>query len=499
MNWNSIVKKNTPHSKLPKVGFLYLNHVLRFFDHSNFRGWPDRIEEVVYRWGNDKQRFINDVKSKNIDVLVGNIPATAYETFREIARALPEVRFIPSLDTQFANKSKENVTHFCKKHNLPIPKTDIFYEQDDAIAFLKNTDYPKIIKKSYGPSNYGGYFVHKVDSFDEATQLLQKKKYYPVYVQQFVPMQADIRVMLVGHKPLCAFWRRPPEGEWLTNTSQGGSMDYQNVPQEALDIAVAASKAAKAEYWACDIALGVDNQYRILECATAFAAFPYVRDWIGSYIMWDLSNGRFRAPNIPNYNWEELGKLSSSVLRVMRHITFGNSSISEDCADSVLLQNRADYPLLPVELRMEHEEWPSETWNYQDNYTSKSAKSPNNGYNVELSANESRFTQEVAPQLDSNDTGQEDSEAIAENTPEHVEIALSEEVEQSTLNENELRSFFKNVNGIGTKTVDLILNNMSVLELNNALSMQPEKLLSIPSIKQKRLELITDQWLKMQG
>ncbi|GEA11396.1 hypothetical protein [Alteromonas sp. KUL49] len=361
-------------SALPKIGFLYLDHVLRFFDKSNFKGWPNKIEQVTYHWGNDKQRFINEVKQKNIDVLIGNIPATAYETFREIAKALPKVRFVPSLDTQFANKSKENVTHFCQKHDLPIPTTNIFYEKDDAFAFLAKTNYPKIIKKSYGPSNYGGYFVHKVDSEAEARALLAEKKYYPVYVQEFVPMLADIRVMLVGHKPICAFWRRPPEGEWLTNTSQGGEMDYQKVPRQALDIAVRASKAANAEYWACDIALGVDGNYRILECATAFAAFPYVRDWIGQYLMWDLSNGAMKRPIVPLYNWEELGKISSSMLRTMRHITFGESTPSYDCADNLAQVDSQLFPLLPIELREGLEEWPSHIWNYQDNYVPKVKK-----------------------------------------------------------------------------------------------------------------------------
>ncbi len=492
------MNNNNSTQTLPKIGFLYLNHVLRFFDHSNFKGWPDKIEEVVYRWGNDKQRFINEVKSKNIDVLVGNIPATAYETFRDIARALPEVRFIPSLDTQFANKSKENVTHFCKKHDLPIPKTDIFYEKEDAISFLKNTDYPKIIKNSYGPSNYGGYFVHKVDSFDEAIQLLQEKKYYPVYAQQFVPMQADIRVMLVGHKPLCAFWRRPPEGEWLTNTSQGGSMDYQNVPQEALDIAVAASKAAKAEYWACDIALGIDNHYRILECATAFAAFPYVRDWIGRYLMWDLSNGRFSAPNIPNYNWEELGKLSSSVLRVMRHITFGKASTSEDCADALFLQNRADYPLLPIELRLDEEEWPSETWNFQDNYRAKSTKAKVTGYTTAQNSKQVDNTQRVHAVTQALDIGLEDAEASDPITQCGTEL-IEESAQIASFTEAELRDFFISVEGIGAKTVDVIFNSMSLFELNDALAQNPEKLLSIPTIKQKRLDSITNRWSEMQG
>ena len=71
-------------ANLPKLGFLYLDYVLRFFDYSNFKGWPDKIETVTYHWKNDKERFIKEIKNKKIDILIGNIPATAYETFRKI-------------------------------------------------------------------------------------------------------------------------------------------------------------------------------------------------------------------------------------------------------------------------------------------------------------------------------------------------------------------------------------------------------------------------------
>ena len=159
---------------LPKVGFLYLDYVLRFFDHSNFRGWPDKIETVTYHWGKDKVRFINEVRRKKIDVLIGNIPATAYETFKEIALELPHVRFIPSIETQFPNKSKENVTLFCQKYDIQDPKTEIFYDIEEGYEYLKTAKYPKIVKRSYGPSNYGGYFVHKVDSYAEAKALFDE-------------------------------------------------------------------------------------------------------------------------------------------------------------------------------------------------------------------------------------------------------------------------------------------------------------------------------------
>ena len=352
-----MIKEN---KDLPTLGFLYMDYVLRFFDYSNFKGWPNKIEKVTYHWKNDKERFIKEVKSKKIDILIGNIPATAYETFREIAKALPKVRFVPSLETQFPNKSKENVTLFCKKHGISIPKTEIFYDKQEGYDYLKNeATYPQIIKKSYGPSNYGGYYVHKADSYEEAHELLEKQKYNPIYTQDGIDLKysGDLRVMLIGHKPVCAFWRFSGDGEWITNTSQGGTMSYENVPMSSLELAVKASKAAKAEYWACDIAIDAktDKPY-ILECATAFAAFPYIRDWICQYLMWDFSKGRFPKPHVPLFSWEELGKIDSNLLRTMRHIGFSQYKPSCDGAfyinqkndtfdmEKTLLSKQSDLP-----------------------------------------------------------------------------------------------------------------------------------------------------------
>jgi len=450
--------------KLPKIGLLYLDYVLRFFDKSNFKGWPDKIETVIYHWGNDKKRFIKEVKRKKIDVLIGNIPATAYETFREIARELPNVKFIPSMDTQFSNKSKENVTRFAWKYDIPVPKTYIFYDKKKGKKFINETKYPKIIKKSYGPSNYGGYFVHKVDSKEEAKELFDKKKYYPIYMQDFVPMEADVRVMLIGHKPVCAFWRRPPEGKWLTNTSQGGSMDYQDVPKELLDLAVKVSKSANAEYWACDVAVGEDGKYRILECATAFAAFPYIRDWIGQYLMWKLSNGRFPLPNIPLYNWEELGKMDSSILRTLRYITFGKYTPSFDGAyflDKKVRETKEGevylhdldkvYPMLNTEDR-NGEEWPSEKWNFQDNYkkSNKEAKNTKTSKNDDNESNESFIS--------------------------NIELGVEE-----------VKELLKSVKGIGEKKSSQIIKEFEPVEILHSIETKSELLIDKFSWFNKKL------------
>jgi glutathione synthase/RimK-type ligase-like ATP-grasp enzyme len=458
--------------KLPKIGLLYLDYVLRFFDKSNFKGWPDKIESVVYHWKGDEERFIKEVKKKKIDVLIGNIPATAYETFRKIAKKLPNVRFIPSLDAQFANKSKENVTRFCWKHNIEVPKTYIFYDKEEGLEFLKNTTYPKIIKRSYGPSNYGGYYVHKVDSFEEAKKLLEEKRYCPIYIQDFVPMEADIRVMLIGHKPVCAFWRRPPKGHWLTNTSQGGSMDYMNVPQGVLDLAVKVSKAANAEYYACDVAVGKDGKYRILEHATAFAAFPYIRDWIGQYLMWLLSEGRFPKPNIPIYNWEELGKIDSSLLRTMRYITFGRytpsqdgaiflnrEKMSEDGAVHKIWELDEKYPMLATEYR-EKEEWDSKKWD---------------------------FTKKCKGFWDKKEPKKE-----MESNEEYV-FKQIDESGATAYKEEELKGFFKDFFG---KRYKKIINQMDIFNIAYELDFNPEGLLELKGIDDKILQKLIKKWQK---
>jgi len=473
--------KKQKNEKLPKIGMLYLDYVLRFFDKSNFRGWPDKIETVTYHWKNDKDRFVKEVKRKKIDILIGNIPATAYETFREIARELPNVQFIPSLDTQFSNKSKENVTRFAWKYDVPIPQTYIFYDKSKAEKFIDKTEFPKIIKKSYGPSNYGGYFVHKVDSAQEAHNLLAQKKYNPVYMQDFVPMEADVRVMLIGHKPVCAFWRRAPEGEWLTNTSQGGEMDYMNVPKELLDLAVKVSKDANAEYWACDVAVGKDGEFRILECATAFAAFPYIRDWIGQYLMWKFSNGRFSKPNIPLFNWEELGKMDPSVLRTLRYITFGNYTPSYDGAyfldkkvreteegDMYLHEMDALYPMLMTDDRTK-EEWPSEKWNFQDNY------------------------------------GKTVRKVHAQSNPKYKEAddESSESAEQEdmiVLTEKKVKELLTSVEGIGKKKADQIMEKFNTTEIVHALETAPHKIMEEVSwFKKKFMKKLEKEWAEFKN
>ncbi|MDY7025734.1 MAG: helix-hairpin-helix domain-containing protein, partial [Pseudomonadota bacterium] len=236
-----------------------------------------------------------------------------------------------------------------------------------------------------------------------------------------------------------------------------------DVPMKALDIAVKASKAAKAEYWACDIALGNDGKFRILECATAFAAFPYIRDWIGQYLMWLLSDGCFKKPTIPMFNWEELSKIDSSLLRIMRHIVFGSPLPSygcEDVGDAFASAPKDQFAILPVELRAE-EEWPSEVWNFQDNYQPRQIQP--------------RMTD---LQLQHEQAGLEDVEV----QPEH------------SIDDARVEAFLVSLKGVGPTLVKCMIDTLGHAGIVDALVNDPARLQTVDRVGPKKAAFMAQQW-----
>ena len=271
-------------------------------------------------------------------------------------------------------------------------------------------------------------------------------------------------------------------------------MDYQAVPRDVLNLSVKVSKAANAEYWACDIAVGKDGQYRILECATAFAAFPYIRDWIGQYLMWKLSSGHFNKPNIPLYNWEELGKINSSLLRSMRNIHFSKQPLDtvNDGCETFNTMSLGGYPISDTSMNL-GEEWPSETWNLQDNYKrnlaaieSAAIASPD----IELAAFTMGLSQAAVPI----DTAQD---KVAMNTvaAEVVDVEMvATDSALPLLSEVHLYRFFAGVKGIGRVLAENILDAFGTSGLVDALVNDPQKLTQVKNIKQKKLTNIIEYW-----
>jgi ribosomal protein S6--L-glutamate ligase len=57
-----------------------------------------------------------------------------------------------------------------------------------------------------------------------------------LYVQEYLPIDKDLRIILVGGQIVSAYWRHQSESSFHTNVSRGGSVSYGDIPETALEL-----------------------------------------------------------------------------------------------------------------------------------------------------------------------------------------------------------------------------------------------------------------------
>ena len=65
------------------------------------------------------------------------------------------------------------------------------------------------------------------------------------YIQDFLPHERDLRVVLINYKPLLAYWRIRRKEDFRTNLSQGGKISFNDIPSEGVRIAQETAKKCR--------------------------------------------------------------------------------------------------------------------------------------------------------------------------------------------------------------------------------------------------------------
>ena len=173
------------------------------------------------------------------------------------------------------------------------------------------------------------------------------------------------------------------------------------------------------------------------------------------------------------FNWEELGKIDSSLLRTMRHIAFGKYTPSYDGAyfgdkrksygegEYYIHELDEQYPMFDITPK-DYEEWPSEKWNFQDRFPFKSVKS---------------MQVENADVIDAPTSGDEASAEII-------------------LDRDDLEDLFKSVSGLGEKKIEKIFETFGEDEIVEILEQSPSEFSQIKGIKDKTIKKIVQKWVE---
>lgn len=123
-----------------------------------------------------------------------------------------------------------------------------------------------------------------------------------LYVQEYLPIDRDIRIVIIGDKLIAAYWRQQATRGFYNNVSKGGFIDRSPVPQPAIDLALNLAKTLGINHAGFDIAMVGDHPY-ILEFNRLFGnqgiegGDARLRDAIIDYLNRESTP---TGPNFPN-------------------------------------------------------------------------------------------------------------------------------------------------------------------------------------------------------
>jgi ribosomal protein S6--L-glutamate ligase len=140
------------------------------------------------------------------------------------------------------------------------PRTGIYYGRNRFQRIESDFPYPLVAKTPTGSSQGKGVFL--IRRGDELSRYLQTHN--PAYIQEYLAIERDLRVVVIRGKPVHAYWRIHREGDFRNNVARGGAISFENIPAAALDFAVRTALKCRFDEVGLDVCAH-EGKYFVLE------------------------------------------------------------------------------------------------------------------------------------------------------------------------------------------------------------------------------------------
>ena len=82
-----------------------------------------------------------------------------------------------------------------------------------------------------------------------------------LFVQEYLPIDRDMRVVVIGRKIVGGYWRLQSADGFHNNLAQGGSMSFEPLPSAALDLVRRMATSLNINHGGFDVAMVGDHPY----------------------------------------------------------------------------------------------------------------------------------------------------------------------------------------------------------------------------------------------
>jgi ribosomal protein S6--L-glutamate ligase len=182
-------------------------------------------------------------------------PSTLYE---DVFLALDKKVFPANFYRYMGDKIKQ--TELFTLLGIPHPRTRIYRDKPRVSEILAYFSFPFIAKVPRGSSQGRGVFL--IRSRKDLQHYL--REHTPAYIQEYLPIDRDLRVVLVGASVVHAYWRIARPGEFRSNVSLGGRISFDDIPDDALHFAERVARLCKFDEVGLDICI-CEDRYLVIE------------------------------------------------------------------------------------------------------------------------------------------------------------------------------------------------------------------------------------------
>ena len=178
----------------------------------------------------------------------------------------------PSINTYRYGQDKIRQTALFQMAGISHPFTRIFYGRRRQEAILDYFELPFVAKVARGSAMGRG--VYLIRNRRQLHRYCRNR--HVAYIQQYLPVDRDLRVVVIGGKVMLAYWRIAALGEFRSNVARGGRISFEDVPDRALELALSVARTCGWDDVGIDLCCFRDRFY-VLEANMKYGRQGFIQ------------------------------------------------------------------------------------------------------------------------------------------------------------------------------------------------------------------------------
>ncbi|WP_028574300.1 ATP-grasp domain-containing protein [Desulfonatronovibrio hydrogenovorans] len=171
----------------------------------------------------------------------------------------------PSIESYRFVGDKIKQTIMFQLVGLPVPRTRFYYGPVQQQNISRDFSFPFIAKTPRYSSRGNGVWL--VKNREELSSYLESNQ--PAYIQEFLPRIRDFRIVVAGEKIIHSYQRIPQEDDFRANVSLGATLCFEDIPEQAENLALTACHLCGFNYTGMDICES-EGKFYVLEANMKF-------------------------------------------------------------------------------------------------------------------------------------------------------------------------------------------------------------------------------------